>query len=79
MKRVVCQQLKDYYVQHHFSRYIETLRDKKYMLARNMSKTDVEKEIRHLWDKRLELQKYDEIKDKKRIRKVLQFCVFDLD
>ena len=79
LKKAICQQLKDYHIQYHFNRYVKTLCNKEYMLSRNMSKAQVDEEIRHLWNRRLQLEQYDEIKNGKRIRKVAKFCFFDID
>ena len=79
MKKAICQQLKDYHVVHHFNRYIETLRNKEYMISRNMTNAQVADEIRHMWARRLELEQYDQIKNGKRVPKIVQYFSIDLD
>lgn len=72
--RFLCQGLQNYYIQHHFNRYVKTLQNKTYISALNMSKMDAEKEICYLWNKRIELDKFDKIENGKRIKN-LHHCI----
>lgn len=76
VKRIVCSQLQKYYIINHLDRYIATLKDIRYQTSLNMTVEACEEQIQKLWEKRIEFQKFDEIIDGKRCKKIN--CILQL-
>lgn len=74
VKRMRCKILQNHHIEHHMNRYIETLTNKEYLASRGMSQEAADKEIAGLWERRRQLQVFDEIRDGKRQKKI--DCIF---
>tara|TARA_B100001769_G_C22099584_1_gene593448 strand:+ start:548 stop:817 length:270 start_codon:yes stop_codon:yes gene_type:complete len=70
IKRIVCNALQNYHIEHHISRYVHILRDSEYLNMVNMTKEQANREIMNIYEKRRSLQAFDEVKDGLRVKKV---------
>ena len=67
-----CRVLQEHHIQNHMNRYIESLTNTSYLKSIGYTKEQADKEIAGLWERRRQLQQFDEIKDGKRQPKVHQ-------
>ena len=69
LKKMACRILQHHYISNHLPRYIDTLSNDSYLKSIGLTHQEAHDEMNALWRMRSNMQKYDEIRKGKRIKK----------